>query len=142
MAKAKLKTQKTKKSVAVFLNETEHPQIKADAKELCRIIRNITGEKPAMWGSSIVGFGDYHYKYASGREGDFFCVGFAPRKRNLTLYVMPGYDDFGGLLKDFGPHTKGRACLHFKRLSDIHVPTLKNIISRGYKKMRKMYPKK
>ncbi len=101
----------------------------------------VTGEKPAMWGTSIVGFGDYHYKYESGREGDFFITGFSPRKQNLTIYIMPGYRDYGSLMKKLGPHKLGRSCLYIRHLDDIHIPTLKKLIARGYTDMKTKFAK-
>jgi len=139
MAKAKLKTIKNKKSVSVFLNGISDKDKRRDAKKVLALMKEITGKKPAMWGSSIVGFDDYHYKYDSGREGDFFMVGFSPRKNNLTIYIMPGYRDHGPLLKKLGPHSLGKSCLYIKRLDDIHIPTLKKIITKGYKDMKKQY---
>ena len=142
MAKNENKTQKTKTSVASFLNSIKDEGQRKDAKVLCKLMEVITKQKPKMWGTSIVGFDDYHYKYDSGREGDFFRTGFSPRKGNLTVYIMPGYQDFGPLLEKLGPHKLGKSCLYLKRLSDIHLPTLKKLISQGYKDMNKMYPKK
>jgi hypothetical protein len=134
------KTQKTKVSVFTFLNSISDESKRKDSKQLAKLMEEVTGEKPVMWGESIVGFGDWHYKYASGREGDFFAVGFSPRKDKLTLYIMPGYQDFGDLLEKLGPHKHGKSCLHIKRLSDIHIPTLKKIITKGYKDLKKKYP--
>ncbi len=136
MAKANLKTKKNKRSVSVFLNSIQDSERKKDAKRTLALMIEVTGEKPAMWGTSIVGFGDYHYKYESGREGDFFITGFSPRKQNLTIYVMPGYRDYGSLMKKLGPHKLGRSCLYIRHLDDIHIPTLKKLVARGYKDMK------
>lgn len=144
MTKNELKTKKRKASVAKFLNGIKDEQKRKDAKEINKIIKEVTGEKPVMWGSSIVGYGTYHYKYASGREGDWMITGFSPRAQNLTIYIMPGYQfpRYKALLKDLGPHKLGKSCLYIKRLSDVHIPTLKRLIKTGYQDMRKRYPPK
>lgn len=141
MPKAKLKTTKTKKSVADFIESIPSPTRKRDAKRLLALMKKITKKKPVMWGPSIVGFGDHTYKYPSGREVDFFIVGFSARKDTSTLYVMSKYDDFGDLLKKLGPYKKGAACLYIKDLSKIHEPTLKKIIERGYKAVKQLAKK-
>ena len=139
-----LKTQKNKQSVRAFLNSIEDEQKRADAKALDAIFRDITKEKPVMWGSSIVGYGSYHYVYASGQEGDWMRTGFSPRKTALTVYIMPGYSfpDQKDLLAALGPHKTGKSCLYIKRLSDVHLPTLKKIIKKGWVDMNKRYPQK
>ncbi|PJE64305.1 MAG: hypothetical protein COU90_02540 [Candidatus Ryanbacteria bacterium CG10_big_fil_rev_8_21_14_0_10_43_42] len=141
MAKAELKTKKTKQSVIAFLNTIKDLEKKKDAKKILALMKEITGERPQMWGDSMVGFGDYHYTYASGREGDWFLVGFSPRKQNLTIYIMPGYKDYGPLMKKLGPHALGKSCLYIKRLDDMHIPTLKKLIKTGYQDMKKKYKK-
>lgn len=141
MAKQELKTKKTKQSVSAFLNSVKHPERKRDAKKVLALMKAITKEKPTMWGPSIVGFGNYHYKRRDGSEHDFFMVGFSPRAQNLTLYIMPGYQNFGPLLKKLGPHTRGKACLYIKHLDDIHLPTLKKLIKKGYTDMKVKYKK-
>ncbi len=90
-----------------------------------------------MWGSSIVGFGNYHYKYESGREGDWFLTGFSPRKQNLTLYIMPGFAQYDELMKKLGKHKTGKSCLYIKSLEDINLPTLKQLIQQSVKHMTK-----
>lgn len=141
MAKVKLKTQKTNKSVAAFLNAIDDPQKRKDAKVVAKLMKEVTGEKPKMWGTAIVGYGEYHYTYASGREGDWMITGFSPRKQALTVYIMPGYrfPKQKALLAKLGPHKLGRSCLYIKRLEDIHLPTLKKIIAEGYTYMKKKY---
>ena len=139
MGKYELKTKKNKASVASFLNAIDDPQKRADAKAIDKMMRDITGKKPIMWGSSIIGYGTYHYKYPSGQEGDWMMTGFSPRKANLTIYVMPGYQNADPLLKKLGPHSKGKSCLYIKRLSDIHIPTLKKIVKNGVTYMKKHY---
>lgn len=139
MAKTDIKTKKNPGGVARFIANISNPKQRVDAKKLLLLMKGVTGEKPAMWGSSMVGFGEYHYKYASGREGDMFIVGFSPRKQTLTIYILPGYSfpEYKELLKRLGPHKLGKACLYIKRLEDIHVPTLKKLIARGYRDMKK-----
>jgi hypothetical protein len=100
----------------------------------------ITKAKPKMWGSSMVGFGTYHYKYASGREGDWFLTGFSPRKQNLTLYLMAGFGRYDGLMKKLGKYKTGKSCLYVKTLDDIDPSTLKSLIRESVRYMRKLYP--
>lgn len=140
MAKAENKTTATSASVRAFLDAIPNPERRADAKALDRMLRKITGKKPKLWGPAIVGYGEYHYRYASGREGDFLRIGFSPRAQNLTLYIMPGYENFDALLATLGPYTKGKSCLYVKRLADLHLPTLKHILTKGYRDMQKLYP--
>lgn len=140
MAKVELKTKKNTASVTAFVASIKDDLRRKDVKTILKLMKDITGEKPVMWGASIIGFGDWHYRSpATGREGDWFIVGLSPRKQNLTIYIMPGYEDYGALLKKLGPHTLGKSCLYIKRLDDIHLPTLKKLIERGYKDMKKKY---
>jgi hypothetical protein len=137
---AELKTKKTSASVDKFISSIPEEQKRKDAKALLGIFRSITKEKAALWGSSIIGFGTYHYKSErSSQEGDWPLTGFSPRKQNLTLYIMPGFKKYGALLKKLGPHKKSMGCLYIKRLSDIHIPTLRTLISRSVSDMRKKY---
>jgi len=133
------KTKKTTKSVAAFLNSIEDEKRRKDAKAVDKMLRDVTKKKPKMWGSAIVGYGDWHYKYASGREGDFLAIGFSPRKQALTLYVMPGYSDFSDLLKKLGPHKKGKSCLYIRHLDYIDTKVLKKILQKGWKEMQTKY---
>ena len=138
MGKSTIKTKKNKASVTDFINAVENPVRKRDAKTILKLMKEITGKRPKMWGSSIVGFDEYHYKSSrSKQEGDWMMVGFSPRKAALTIYIMPGYQDFGDLLKTLGPYKKGKSCLYLKNLDDIHMPTLKKIITKGYRDMKK-----
>ena len=100
----------------------------------------VTGEPPKMWGSSIVGFGTYHYRYESGREGDFMEVGFSPRKAALTLYIMSGFDGAPELMEKLGRYKTGKSCLYVKKLDDVHRPTLKKLVQRSVKYIREKYP--
>lgn len=133
---AEAKTKPTKQSVTAFLNKIPDEGRREDCFAIARIMEEITGSKPQMWGTSIVGFGNYHYKYASGHEGDWPLTGFSPRKHDLTLYVMMGFDKYEALLSQLGKHRKGKACLYIKRLSDIHVPTLKKLIKTSVKDLQ------
>ena len=141
MVKNELKTKKRKANVAKFLDSIKDEEKRKDSKKINEIIKEVTGEKPVMWGSSIVGYGTYHYKSESGREGDWMITGFSPRAQNLTIYIMPGYSfpKYKALLEKLGPHKLGKSCLYIKRLSDIHMPTLKKIIANGYQDMKKKY---
>ena len=132
MAKAKLKTTKTKKPVSAFIDSIESPTRKRDAKYLLKLMKDITGKRPAMWGPSIVGFEDKTYTYASGREVDFFVIGFSARKDTSTIYLMSGYKGFEQLLKKLGPHKRGAGCLYIKDIEKVDKPTLKKIIKKGY----------
>ncbi|MBN2044145.1 MAG: DUF1801 domain-containing protein [Anaerolineales bacterium] len=106
-----MKTVRNNKSVTSFLNNVEHPKRREDSFEILELMKEVTGEKPAMWGDSIIGFGSYEYKYASGREGEWMLVGFSPRKQNLTLYIMDGFDGYTDLLGKLGKYKNGKACL-------------------------------
>lgn len=138
---AELKTQKTKASVSAFINTVKDPQRRADAKQLLVIFKKATGMRPAMWGTSIIGFGQYHYKSErSTQEGDWPLTGFSPRKANLTVYIMSGAKYYTALLKKLGKHTiSGGSCIYITKLSDIHVPTLISIIRKSVSDMKKQY---
>lgn len=134
------KTKLNDASVADFLNAVKDEQIRADCWAIAEIMQEATKAEPKMWGASIVGFGTYHYKYASGREGDWMLTGFSPRKQNLTLYVMSGFDGYDELMAQLGKYTHGKSCIYIKRLSDLHLPTLKKLIKASVKHMLKTYP--
>ena len=137
---AELKTQATKESVAKFLNSIEDENKRKDCKTVAKLMEEATGSKPVMWGPSIVGFGSYHYKGASGREGDWMLIGFSPRKQNLTIYLMGGFSKHKDLMEKLGKHTiSGGSCLYIKRLDDIHMPTLKKLVHESVKYMKKMH---
>ena len=125
---AELKTKVSDRSVARFLAGIKDEKRRADRQTVLEIMKRVTGAEPRMWGSSIVGFGAYHYKYASGREGDWFVTGFSPRKQDLTLYLMGGFEKHAELMKKLGKHKTGKGCLYIKTLDDIHLPTLKKLI--------------
>ena len=127
MAKAVLKSAKTKASVTSFVNK-QSPQQKKDSKTLIKMMREVTGSKPAMWGESLIGFGDVHLKYASGRELDWFKIGFSPRKNNLSLYVLCESPLVDSLLKQLGSHKRGKGCLYVRSLDIIDLTVLEKII--------------
>lgn len=135
------KTQVTKENPEKFLNTIEDKVKREDSLAILKLMKKITGEKPKMWGPSIVGFGDYHYKYESGREGDFFITGFSPRKQNLTIYIMPGFDKYEDLLLKLGKYKTSVSCLYIKRLSDIDINILEKMIKESYSYMKKNYPR-
>lgn len=133
---AEAKTKPTNESVEDFLNKIPDQDRRADCFQVAKIMEEITGEKPKMWGPSIVGFGSYHYKYDSGREGDWLVTGFSPRKKDLTLYMMMGFEKHRELMEQLGKHSAAKSCLYIKRLSDIHIPTLKKLIKASVKDLR------
>jgi hypothetical protein len=135
---AELKTKQTNASVEKFLNQVPDEGRREDCFKIAKIMENITGEEPKMWGPSIVGFGSYHYKYASGREGDWPITAFSPRKKDLTIYIMPGLADYKDLTAKLGKYSNGKSCLYIKRLSDVHEPTLKKLIRESIKTMKKI----
>ena len=125
---AQLKTQKNDASVEDFLNGVSHERKREDSFAILELMRDVTGAEPAMWGTSIVGFGSYRYKYASGREGEWPLTGFAPRKRNLTLYIMAGFENYDSLLAALGKYKTGKSCLYINKLEDVDIPTLRELI--------------
>jgi hypothetical protein len=125
---AELKTVPTDENVMAFLNALPDDKRRRDCYTMLALMQAATGQGPVMWGSSIVGFGSYHYKYASGREGDWFLVGFSPRKAALTMYIMAGFEHYAGLLAQLGKYTTGKACLYVKRRQDINLPMLRELI--------------
>ena len=131
-----LKTKPTQASVKEFLNQIPDEERRDDCFAVAKIMEEITGSKPKMWGPSIVGFGTYHYKYASGREGDWPMTAFSPRKKDLDALHDDGFRETSELMKQLGKHSTGKSCLYIKRLSDIHVPTLKKLIKLGVKQLQ------
>ena len=128
---AKLKTQKNEANVDDFINSVDDERKRQDCVAIIDLMREVTGEEPAMWGPSIVGFGSYHYKYASGREGDWFLTGFSPRKQALTLYIMSGFKKYESLLAKLGKYKTGKSCLYVKKLDDVDIPTLKELVKQS-----------
>lgn len=138
MAKNQNKTQPTKLTPTAYIKTLDINQQK-EAKVLLALFQEVTKTKGVMWGN-IFGFGSYHYKYPSGREGDFLATGFAMRKSGPTIYIMPGYQDYADLMKKLGPHKLGKSCLYLKNLDEVHLPTIKKLIRAGLKDLKKQYP--
>ena len=134
------KTKPTGASVDAFLSGLADAQMQADCRAVAAMMAEVTGGEPRLWGSSIVGFGSYHYRYASGREGDFMLAGFAPRKRALTLYIMAGFAEYPDLLARLGKHTTGKSCLYVKRLADVDQAVLRELVTRSVRYIRQKYP--
>ncbi len=126
------KTRPNNASVISFLDKVEDQVQKRDSYTLIDIMKEITGEEPVIWGSSIIGFGSYHYKYDSGREGDMMLTGFSPRKQNLSLYIMAGFTKYEILMQKLGKYKTGKSCLSIKRLSDINMDVLTELIKASY----------
>ncbi len=139
MAKAELKTKVNDASVEKFLNSVASEQKRNDCFEILRMMKQITKEEPRMWGSSMVGFGSYHYKGKSGREGDWMLTGFSPRKQNLVLYLMGGLNTHTDLLKELGKFTTGVGCLYIKTLDDVDKKVLKKLVQASVKRMKQLY---
>lgn len=127
------KTHVTPVAVEDFLATIDPEQKCEEARQLDALFRRVTGYEPVMWGPSIIGYGRYHYVYESGREGDFLATGFSPRKAQHSIYILPGYTDFGGILDRLGTHSTGKSCLYVKRLSDIDMDVLAELIAAGLK---------
>ena len=129
---AELKTTKNAASVTDFLDAVADPKRKADAIAACALMSEVTGAEPTMWGTNIIGFGTYHYKYASGQEGDWPAVGLSPRKAALTLYLSVGFDGAEALLGRLGPHSMGKSCLYLKRLSAVDEDVLRELVGNAF----------
>ena len=137
---AELKTKVNNASVDKFIKGIKDEQVRKDCIQITDIMKKATKAEPRMWGTSIVGFGIYHYKYASGREGDWFLAGFSPRKQNLTLYIMSGFDEYDSLMKKLGKHTIGKSCLYIKKLEDVDMQVLKELVAKSVKHMQTINP--
>ena len=136
---AELKTKPNKASVKKFLGAVKDEKRRDDCFQVLEIMKKITKEEPIMWGPSIVGFGSYHYKYESGREGDMCITGFSPRKQNLTFYILSGFKRYSELMKKLGKHKTGSSCLYINKLEDVDLKVLKQLISDSVKYMKKTY---
>ena len=139
---AENKTKPNKASVAAFIKGIEDKQKRSDVKKVVAMMREATASRARMWGTNIVGFGRYHYKYDSGREGDFMITGFSPRKQALTLYIIPGFTHFESLMSKLGKYKTGKSCLYIRRLSDVDEKVLRQLIVGSVKYMRKNYDTK
>ncbi|MCP5051791.1 MAG: DUF1801 domain-containing protein [bacterium] len=135
---AELKTKPNDANVESFLNGVADETKRQDCFTLLELMKQITGAEPKMWGGSIVGFGSYHYKYESGREGDWFLSGFSPRKQNLTLYIMAGFSRYDELLSKIGKYKTGKSCFYVKKLADIDLQVLKELIKQSVEHMAKL----
>lgn len=133
---AELKTKPTEQSVEDFFKTIENQEKQKDCEALATLMQKITRSEPKMWGASIIGFGQHHYVYESGREGDWFLAGFSPRKQNITIYVMGGFAEETGLLKQLGRHKTGKSCIYIKNLSDINLDILKMLIQRSVENVK------
>ncbi len=136
------KTQQTKASADTFLKGLKDKARAADSRVVLKLMQKVTGESPTMWGPSIIGFGTYHYKYDSGREGDFLRLGFSPRAQALTLYIMGGFPRYEALMAKLGKYKTGKSCLYIKQLSDVDLKVLEELVIASWKEMAKRYPLK
>ena len=133
---AQLKTQPNDRSVEDFLNAVEDDTKRKDSFTILGLMQDVTDEEPVMWGDSIVGFGTYRYKYASGRQAEWMLTGFSPRVQNLTLYIMDGFDEYDQLLEDLGKHSTGKSCLYIKRLENIDLDVLRQLLEKSVAHMK------
>jgi len=134
------KTKPTDQSVDEFLKKVESPNKREDSYEILKLMKEVTQEEPRMWGDTIVGFGSYHYKYESGREGDSMLTGFSPRKQRFSIYIMPGFENYEELLKKLGEFKTGKVCLYVNKLKDVDKDVLKELVSESVKYMKEKYP--
>ena len=132
---AELKTKPTKESVSGFLKKVSDKSRREDCLKVLELMKDVTGEEPEMWGSSIVGFGRYRYKYESGTKGEWMITGFSPRKNDLTLYIMRGFEPVADLMARLGKHKTGKSCLYIKKLADVDLGVLRKIVEKSVKGM-------
>lgn len=137
---SELKTKANDQSVADFLAGVEPAVRREDALVILHMMQEVTGDVPKMWGNSIVGFGEYHYHYESGREGNWFRMGFSPRKQNLTLYIMNGFTGVHGLLERLGKYKTGKSCLYINKLRDVDLAVLRELMEESVRYMDETYP--
>ncbi len=135
------KTVATNGNINTFLASVGNEKRVADCRVVMDLMAAVTKTKPKLWGNSIIGYGEYHYRYDTGREGDMPRVALSPRKQNLVLYVMPGFSELQDLASKLGKHKVGKSCLYVNKLEDIHLPTLKKMIAKSWSIMNKRYPK-
>ena len=135
-----LKTRPNDASVEAFIDAVDHPRRREDAQVLLDLMRRVTGENPVMWGTAIVGYGSYHYRYASGQKGDWPVAGFSPRKQNLSIYIMPGFERYGALLSRLGKHKTGKSCLYINKLADVDMDVLESLVRAAVADMKRRYP--
>lgn len=132
---AELKTQKNDADVIAFLNGIEPQKKRDDSFVILELMEEVTGEKAKMWGASIIGFGSYQYKYANGRDAEWMLVGFSPRKQHLVLYIMPGFEQYDGLLDKIGKHKTGKSCFYIKKIEDIDMDVLRELVKQSVEHM-------
>jgi hypothetical protein len=140
MSQSENKTTANTADPRAFLATVEHPTRRADALVLLDLFAEVSGYEPVMWGPSIIGYGRYHYRYESGREGDFLATGFSPRKSNLSIYIMPGYQDYSEILGRLGKHKIGKSCLYVNKLADIDLDVLRALIRAGLTDLNEIWP--
>jgi hypothetical protein len=136
---SELKTKPHDGSVQELLDRVEDPARRKDCQDVLEMMRRVTGSEPKLWGTGMIGFGQYHYKYASGTEGDWPLAGFAARKDSLTLYIMAGVERFPALLEELGKHKIGKGCLYLKRLSDVDRDVLERLVRSSVEHLREQY---
>ncbi len=136
---AEQKTKPTDQPVESFLDNVTDEKVRADCYAIIRLMKKVTGLQPTMWGPAIIGFGNYHYKYASGHEGDCCITGFSPRKQQITLYVLAGFPGQSDLLKKLGKHKAGKGCLYIKKLEDVNPEILESLIRQTVDFMKKKF---
>ena len=136
---AELKTKPNNQNVDDFLKNVSDPAKRKNCLRVLDIMKQITQQEPKMWGDSMVGFGNYHYQYTSGREGNWFLTGFSPRKQSLTIYIMSGFDQFEHLMSQLGKYKNSKSCLYVKKLDDIDLGILKELIAESIKLLSKRY---
>ena len=134
------KTQPTTEGVEGFLSTVEPKRRREDALLLNALFQRVTGWSPVKWGPSMIGYGQYHYRYDSGREGDFLATGFSPRKTSLSIYIMPGYADYGPILERLGKHKTGKSCLYVSKLSEVDLDVLAELIQAGLDDLGRTWP--
>jgi Domain of unknown function (DU1801) len=135
---AELKTKQNDQSVEAFLNGIADEKMRQDCQTVLNLMKEVTRAEPKMWGASIVGFGNYRYKMGSGREGDWFLTGFSPRKQNLTLYIMAGFAQYDEIMKTLGKYKTGKSCLYIKKIDDIDLSALKELVAQSVAYMTKL----
>ncbi len=137
---SELKTKQNEASVEAFLDSVEDEKKRKASYTILELMKDVTQEEPKMWGDSIIGFGSYHYKYKSGREGDWPITGFSPRKQNLTLYIMSGFSEYDNLLNDLGKYKTGKSCLYINKIEDVDLDVLRELVRQSVDHMQKIYP--
>ncbi len=134
-----LKTKASNVSVSAFLQSVDGEQKRRDARDILALMKEVTGKRPRMWGTSIVGFGSYHYKYQSGREGDWPVTGFSPRTQNLAVYIMLGFSRYSSLMNRLGKYKTEKSCLYLRRRGDVDQKVLRQLVTRSVADMKKLY---